>query len=309
MAGDAFWNSIKGGGVNDTMMIPARKAIGWYEENIPARGCILSLDDVKQLYLELSEINRDFGKKIISKLDREPNLTDKQWEDKKQFLLDDAFRLTVSVQGQRDQRLYGEDATVFSSEDLPMPVKIIYFTNVTAWQRHVPNSVPQNSIEVHLDFSKPALLDPNLQVSEPTPNNTSVTVKAEDMTFFRAVQQIVNDKLLSKRSFYNFIHWSFVYDFGMWFLVLPAALIIITYYMDLLLPAYGAFSTYRWAFFIYAIGMVLIFYRFLISYTKWAFPVTILRENRDTAWRHRATIIGIIGTIYYMFFNTIKYFL
>ncbi len=284
---------------DDTQMVPARKAIGWYEENIPVRGCVLSLDDVKQLYLELSKINRSFGETIIATLNREPDLDDEQWKDRKQLLLDDAFRLTVSVRGQRDQQLYGEDETIFSSDDLPVPVKAIYFTNVTAWQRNAPNSAPPNRIEVLLDFSKPALLDPTPLVSEPTPNETSVTVNANDMTFFRAVRQVVNEKLLSKRKLYSFIHRSFAYDFGMWFLVLPLALIVATYYMGLLLPVDGAFSAYRWAFFIYAIGLALIFYRFLLSYTKWAFPVMVLEENKDTAWKHRVTILGIFGGILY----------
>ena len=290
---------------DNTQIFPSRKAIGWYEENIPVRGCLLGLDDVTQLYVELSKINRSFGKSEISKLSRDPKFNDEQWENHKKFLLDDAFRLAVAVRGQRDQILCGEDEHIFSSDHLPKPVKDIYFNNVTAWQRNAPNSVPQNRIEVVLDFSKPALLDPNLLVSSPTPNNTSVTVNAEDMTYFRAVRQVVNEKLLSKRTLYSFIHRGFVYDFGMWLLVLPASLVIATYYMDLLLPVGGEFSMYRWAFFIYAIGMMLFFYRFLISYTKWAFPVTLLKENKDTAWRHRVTIVGIFGVVLYQVFDVV----
>ena len=35
------------------------------------------------------------------------------------------------------------------------------------------------------------------------------------------------------------------------------------------------------------IGMMLLFYRFLTSYAKWAFPVNVLAENKDRAAKHR----------------------
>ena len=284
---------------DNPLMALGQPPIGWFEEQIFVRGCVLSLDDVKQLYLELSRINLEFGDRVIATLNPDPNLNPEQWEEHKQFLRNNAFCLTVSVRGQRDQQLYGENETIFSNENLPFPVKDIYFNNVTAWQRNASGSAPPNRIEVTIDFSKPALLDPAPLPSEPTPNNTSVLIKADDMTFFRAVRQVVNDKLLGKRKLYKYIHASFAYDFGLWLLVLPAALILTTYYMDQWFPTDGKFATYRWAFFIYAVGVALIFYRFLISYTKWAFPVTILKENKDTAWIHRCVIATIFTGLFW----------
>lgn len=119
------------------------------------------------------------------------------------------------------------------------------------------------------------------------------------MTYFRAVRQLVDEKLLGRRTIYSTIHRSYSYDVGIWLIALPAALLLARYYMDKWLPANGPHSSYRWAFFIYAVGTVLVCYRVLVRYTKWAFPVTVLKENKDSAWRHRAVIGGALVWLFY----------
>lgn len=282
---------------DDALIMPDRKPVGWFEETIPVRGCKLSMGDVQAAYRELRTINRKFGEQVIASIPRESDLTDEQWAAKKQFLLDDAFRLTVSIRGERDQQLYGEGAEIFTSEDLPYPIKTIYFTNRTAYRRHANGTEPVNQLEVLLDFSKPALFDPNPLVSEATPNSSSVTINAQDMTYFRAVQKVVESKLLAKRTWYGGIHRNFAYDAGMWLLALPVGLFFATYYMDRLLPPTGSLASYRWAFFIYAVGIAAISYRIFVSYTKWAFPVNLLEENKDTAWKHRTFLAAVLGWI------------
>lgn len=283
----------------DTVIVPARNAIGWYEATIPIRGCALDLDQIKKFYSGLAKINREFGEKVIATLTKDPGLDDEQWSAKKKFLLDDAFRITITIRGHHDEQLYGEDLNIFQVDNLPLPIRSIFLTNVSAWQRNAQNSDPPNRVNVLLDFGKPALVDPNPIVSEATPNNSSVTINAQDMTYFRAVRQLVDEKLLGRRTLYSMIHRNYAYDVGVWIVVLPAALLIATYYMDLWLPLDGPNASYRWAFFIYAIGTVLVGYRVLVSYTKWAFPVTLLKENKDSAWKHRAVIGGVVAWFFY----------
>ena len=278
-------------------MVPPQRSVGWFEDTIQVRGCKLSLENIAEMYRELDAINKSYGVSEIAKLDRNTNMTDDEWTAHKAFLLDDAFRLTVSIKGQHDQLRYDEVDTIFSDPNLPIPIETIYFNNITAWQRHSPNSIPLNRLEVKLDFSKPELFDPTIGVSEATPNNSQVFVHAKDITFFRAVQRTVESKLLSRKIWYSAIHRSFSYDFGMWFVLLPLSLFTITYYMDQLIPIDSDLASYRWAFFIYALGLSLLFYRSLMSYTKWAFPVNVLDENKDRAWRHRLFLGGIVGAV------------
>ena len=285
---------------------PAKRApVGWFEKRISARGLCLSLDDVKALYQELSVINRKFGVSTISRLPTDPKMSDEEWGRYKAFLLEDAFCLTVSILGDEDQQLYGENAEVFKSENLPHPIRKIYFNNITAWQRHAQNTRPQNSIEVDLDFSKPPLLDPFSVLSEPTPNSSNVTVRADDMTFYKAARQVVDTRLAKHRTWYAAIHRSFAYDMGVWLLALPAGLAIATYYMERWLPVGGDLEAFRWAFFLYALGIVVLGYRFLSGYLKWAFPVNVLTENNDKGLRHRIALGGIIVWLGYKAADTI----
>lgn len=284
---------------DDSTLVAAKAPMAWYEQMIPIRGCHLTLDNIKDLYRQLSVINRNFGVQVISTLEREPELDDAAWEERKKFLLEDAFALTVTIMGQEDQQHYGETIDIFSLDTLPKPVTKIYFTNITAWKRHASGSEPPNSLQVTIDFTKPQLFDPSPLVSEQTPNNSNVAIHARDMTYFRAVQRVVETTVLSHQTWYQFIHRNFAYDVGIWLLTLPFGLVFATYYMDRLLPIGGPYETYRWAFFIYAIGMALIVYRFLNAYAKWAFPVNVLEENKDTAWKHRLVLAGAVSWLFY----------
>jgi hypothetical protein len=278
---------------------PKREILRWFEEIVPVRGCSMALKDIKCLYGELGAINKNFGKDIIATLPRNTDMNDDEWEQYKAYLLQDAFCLTVSIIGDGDQKLYGEEASVFESENLPQPIRTIYFNNVTAWRRHASNTEPPNRVEVFLDFGKPPLLDPSSVLSEPTPNESNVTVRADDMTFFRAVRQVIDTKLLVHRSWHSAIHKSFAYDAGIWLLALPAALVVATYYMEHWFPVGGSLEAYRWAFFMYAVGVVVLGYRFLTGYAKWAFPVNVLTDNKDTSFRHRVVLGGILAWLCY----------
>lgn len=283
-----------------TLTVPQQRTpVGWYEETVPVRGCRLDLKTISELYEELSSINRKFGEEIISKLPSNPEMSYAEWEEYKAFLLQDAFCLTVSITGERDQQLYGESAEIFRSDALPNPIEKIYFNNITAWQRHASNTDPRNRMEVFLDFSKPPLLDPSSVLSEKTPNGSNVRVRADDMTFFRAVRQVIDTKLLIHRTWYSAIHRSFAYDAGVWIIALPAGLIVATFYMEKWLPTGSNWEAYRWAFFLYALGIVILGYRFLSGYVKWAFPVNVLSNNNDKSLRHRLALGAIFGWLFY----------
>lgn len=276
-----------------------QRLIGWYEQTIPIRGCHFSLDHVRQLYRELQDINTQFGRQVIAEIIPEEGLTNEQWDQRKAFLLRDGFCLTVSIQGHHHQQVYGATESIFADPNLPMPIKNIYFNNITAWKRNAGNSEPRNKIAIALDFTKPPLLDPSLILSSPTPNSSYVSIRADDISYFRAVQRVVDDQILSRRTWYSAIHRSFAYDIGMWLIALPLALIVATHYMDQWLPIDGALESYRWAFFLYSVGWVAIGYRVLTSYAKWAFPVNVLTDNRDISYRHRLALGGVLSFLFY----------
>lgn len=285
-------------------VVPRPKSLEWFEDRIPIRGCRFDLATIKEVYRELSRINAEYGQRLVADLVRDEDMSDEEWDNHKKQVHDDAFRLTVSIAGHRDQMVYAEDADIFTSQNLPHPIKSIYFNNITAFRRNANGNNPPNRIEVTLDFDKPAMLDPNPLVSEATKNGSEVTINADEISYFRAVQQVIHNKLTSRRTGYRFLHYKFIYDIGLWLLALPFALIVSTHYMDKFLPLDGDHASLRWAFFIYSVGCLGISYRLLTSYTKWAFPVNVLSENKDRALKHRLIIGGIVAWVLYKIADT-----
>lgn len=278
---------------DDTLNYQIRPAIVNFEETIPIRGCKLSLESIKKFYLDLERINQEFGQSVVSQMIRQPEISDKDWEQYKELLRQDAFRLTITITGDRNQRVHGESSEVFSSENLPSRIDHIYFTNLTSYRRNADGSNPINELHVNLDFKKPELLDPAPLVSEATPNNSTVFIQAANISFSNSIRDAVEDKLNSRKNWFGFLHKNFSYDAGQWFVALPIILVLSTFYMEKWFVDGSTYAPYKWAFFIYASGLLLVAYRFLISYAKWAFPVNVLAENKDASWRHRLALGGI----------------
>ena len=287
------------------VVAPERQPIEWFEEVTPVRGCHLTLASVKEVYLELSRINQEYGQRLIAELNRDDNMTDEQWAASQKIWLSDAFRLTVTITGHQDPRVYAEDAEIFTSNNLPSQIKSIYFNNITAFRRNANGTVPMNRIEVTLDFGKPDLLDPNPLVSAATPNDSKVHINGGDVSFVRAMQQVIDKKLTNRRTWYGFLHKNFVYDLGMWVIALPVALFFATYYADRYFPASSQLASFKWPFFIYMTGMILVSYRLISSYAKWAFPVNVLSENKDKALKHRLVIGGFGAWLFYKIADTL----
>ena len=289
----------------DALSSGGLKPIGWYEISIPVRGCRLSIENIKDVYRDLSLINKKFGEELIAKLQRDPNLTDDEWRRKREFLLDNAFRLTVTVNGSRDEQLYGEFIDVFDDPNLPKPIKSIFFTNATAFKRNANDNHPINRFSAFLDFGKPDIFDPRPLVSAETPNDGHVLVIAQDITFFNAVQKAVEKKITTRKTWYGAIHRNFAYDIGIWLIALPVSLYFSAYQMNELIPENSAFQLFRWPLFFYFVGLSLMIYRALTAYAKWAFPVNVLEENKDSALKHRLALGAFLTWLFFEVASTL----
>lgn len=277
----------------DVLIKETKTDIQWYEDDIPIRGCHLTLPKVKAVYRELQVITKKEGESVVGALSRPEGIGEEEWAERCKFLKDDAFRITVSIIGFDGQSVYGETEEIFDSNKLPSPIKNIFFTNTTAFKRHSSGNDPVNRFSLWINFDKPPLFDPNPLVSEPTPNYSRVEIRAEDVGYFRAVQNIIGNRLRSNKRWYWFIHEKFAYDVGLWFVALPYALYWVSIYSEYLFPVGGKYAAFRVGFFIYGLGISLLVYRALFGYIKWAYPVNILGENKDRATGHRV----VLGTI------------
>ncbi|MEP3123565.1 MAG: hypothetical protein ABJO52_16955 [Nisaea sp.] len=291
--------------VSNTLVPAVRQSFAWHEDRIPVRGCRFSLDSIKEFAKDILAINMKMGEQVIGSLECDEDLTDEEWDMRKEKLKNDAFCLTITVNGFNDRKLYSETVDVFDDPELPKPIRSIYFTNINSFRRNANEVLPKNRVEVFLDFGKPDLLDPSPLLSEATPNVSNVKIHAEDITFFNAVQHSVQKKLNSRKAWYGSLHRNFAYDLGLWFLAAPTALYFSTYYMDQLIPVGDKLEVFRWPLFIYFMGLCLILYRVLNSYAKWAFPVNSLDENQDRALRHRVALGGFGSWLVYSLGSTV----
>lgn len=272
--------------------------IEWYEQRIDIRGCELTLADIKSAVRELSKVNRREGERIVATFKQPDDVPTERFLTDNQALLENAFRLTISIIGFSGTTAYGEDASIFDSPNLPRPIRRIFFTNENAYRRNANNQLPANRFSVWLNFDKPPLVDATSLVSAPTPNESNITINANDVAFHRAVRDIVNSSFIAKRKWYSFIHKQFMYDVGLWFFAIPYILTITSISIEKYLTESGPYSHFRVAAFIYASGLGLVVYRALFGYLKWAFPVNSLVENNDLAFRHRffwGIILTLIG--------------
>ncbi|WP_152536174.1 hypothetical protein [Mesorhizobium loti] len=275
-------------------------ALTQWREQIPIRGCQFDLSRIKAAYREFNNINSREGDRMIAALKKPVDVTEEEFKENNIALKKRAFRVTVSIVGFDDETAFGDTEAIFDAKTLPSPIASIFFTNTTAFRPEANGNEPNNRFSVLLTFDKPPILDPNPLVSAPTVNNSNVEIYADELTYIRAVQTVVRDKLLKSRKWYAFIHQKFIYDFGLWFIALPYSLFMIARAVDLYLPVGGPYSGYRWAAIVYGCGISLMIYRCLTGYVKWAFPVNVLTENKDTATSHRlifaGIVVGLIGT-------------
>lgn len=269
----------------------------WYGEGIPIRGCQLTLLQIKAAYRELAILTKQDGERIVNALVKPEDMSEEDFIAQNKFSMEDAFQITVSIIGFDGQTAYDETEDIFDSDNLPLPIKTVFFTNENSFKRNAGGTLPPNRFSFWLHLNKPPLFDPNPLLSEPTHNASLVEVRANDVGYFRAVQKIVDDKLRSNKKWYSFVHEKFSYDIGLWLISLPYALYWITIYMDYFFPSDGKHASFRIAFFIYGLGLSLLIYRALFGYIKWAYPVNILVENKDRATRHRFMVGAIVFSL------------
>lgn len=282
-------------------MMPEHIQIELYSADIPLRGFSFSLETIRAAYRELSASLEDEANREIAKLTKPDDWDDARFKSEKEKLKKHAFKATVSIIGGKDNiTLYGESEDIFSSRNIPFPVKTIYITNETAFKNIVGDKEPNNRFNIWIDFTKPSLFDPSPLLSEPTRNTSRAVLNCDNLTFFNAVQNIVKNNMKSKNSLFSFIHGKLSYDVGSFLIATPYSIYTAS---DLVFKnlkfqnnIFLQFGSFVYLFFIF-----MIVYRFIFSYIKWAFPINVLEQNNDTSKSHRyilgTMLLGLIVNI------------
>jgi hypothetical protein len=271
------------------------------QRSTPITAICLGLNDVKKIFSRLEKIVHEEGDKEISKLVKQTDMNEEQWDARKKEIKSGAFRVTVTIEGESGDRLHGDTLDLFDSPNRPTRIKIVYMTNSTAFRWWTKDN-PMRSFELMLDFARPKLLDSENFVSAPTPNRSNLNVEADNETWIAAISEAVSGVLSEKSNNRKFLHQAFVYDFGLLMVGLPFAFYISWKLSDAVGRYFSANSTFlAAAAYVYLFVLAIWSYRILFGYTKWAFPAVELSENAESVRKHRAFWFAIVVGLFVNF--------
>ncbi len=167
----------------------------------------------------------------------------------------------------------------------------------------------RNSVEVFLDFSRPAIFDFNLMPSQRTPNGTHYKVKGRDATWVNGLFHEMQSYLSRHRSPAPWMHEHSIYDIFLWLIGYPFAFWL-CFKVSPFLPEGSAETAFvRAALYVYIFLMALVGLRALFHYSRWVFPIAEYRHIRSRVLSHRtflaALSLGLFGTVLYDTFKAL----
>ena len=263
----------------------------------PLRSLTISLTDVSRIFERLLAIVQEEGDRVLGKWTQLEEQTESEFEKNKEEVKSKAFRITVTIAGADGASVMGDTVDIFRSPNLPNIISYIYMTNVTAYQA-LANVKPDNSFELMLDFSKPALLDANNPTSAPTANQSILTLSGSTDSWIGSISEAVMGVLKDRKTRRNWIHREFIYDAGLFLIALPVGIYACWRSSGIIEDILGSIHPFISAIaYIYIVFLTLYAYRFLFGYTRWAFPTVELSESENAAQTHRAVWYLIIVSV------------
>ena len=267
------------------------------QKKILLRNISISLQDVKRIVERLLPYVQEEGHNEVNKLlqsDFEGQMNIEQLN----YEREQAFRITVTIDGRDGESLFGYGTEPFDSPNIPDPINSIFISNNAAYERVVGRR-PLNNFTLHLDFSTPPLVDMSNLHSSPTSNFSSLTIDGVRDSWGASIQQTVLD-ILNKKSNgrgRRLLHTGFIYDIGVVLLGLPAAIYLCWSLSGFVQTIFGSFNLSPFivsAVYIYIVLLVLNVYRVLFGYLRWTFPVVELIDNCSRLKTHRKLWYGIV---------------
>jgi hypothetical protein len=243
--------------------------------------------DVKKIFERLSRHVAEEADRRLNALEKPEDQSDQDFGRDKEQIRATAFRITVTIEGREGDSLFGDRVDLFTSPNLPENISKIFMTNIVAFE-NFSKSRPANNFTLHLDFSKPPLLDANTFVSSPTANVSNLTIEGERDSWIAAISEAVMTVVNSRKRRRAWLHAAFVYDFGLLIFSFPigiyAAWRSSGFVQQVLAPISAVLSAAAYFYIMIAVAWA---YRIFFGYTKWAFPTVELHTPNDSVNTHR----------------------
>jgi hypothetical protein len=256
-----------------------------------------SLGGLKALMLDLSDIVSEQGEIELAQTKRRDDQTEVDYEDFLAMARTDIFKILATINYSDGSSIHTSDPSDIEFEPEGHLIESIYVSNVTPYKQNA-GVEPLHYFHFFLDFSQPPLLDAAQLISSPTANNTHLNIQGRRSGWRTAIEDAVNKRIKKKRHIRNLFHKGFVYDFGLFFLGLPASIYACWYASQFIQQHLGNLNVVvTTAAYLYVGFCALWIYRLLFSYTKWAFPLVELTDQSTRPRFHRGIWWGIVCVI------------
>lgn len=206
----------------------------------------------------------------------------------------DAFFLWITVRGANHKELFGRVGEVFASPNFPDQIESFYANSTTALKARY-NWHPRNSVELFLDFKRPAPLDFNFLPSHGTNNESNFEVQGQDATWTNGLFHELETFFSARTVPLGWIHKPSVWDAILWLLGMPLCLWVCYRFAPLVEQSLAKYSTFLEAaayIYIFIVSMTVL--RAGFHYARWLWPRAEYVATGSTALRHRL-LLGAIA--------------
>jgi len=212
------------------------------------------------------------------------------------------YKLRPTVTGEDGRELYGTVEEIFDSPNFPDVIKSVYINSAIPLDAAY-NFRIHNSVEIFIDFSRPAIFDFHVMPGQRTPNGTHYKVQGQDATWVNGLFREMQSFVSSHRSAVPWLHEHSIYDLFLWVLGFPLGFWLCFKVSPLLPEGETALLFVRAALYLYIFLLALVGMRALFHYARWVFPIAEYRHVRSRYLHHRTALaalsIGLFGSVLY----------
>jgi hypothetical protein len=269
---------------------------------IPA--CVLSVDDLRKLFIELDSATREVTGAQIDELLRSLPVTTAVDHTRLTQAKDDAG-VSMFVGGKNGEQVILHDAGAITRDALPDGLVSITFDSAARFRTSV-GSDPINRFKLVLDFTEPSAVVGYDPWNQPTPNASGFEIIGADQTWVAGISDKVMNFLDARKRSRLWLHAVTTFALYQWIIAIPATFWVLHRLDTIVQPLVNGLPTViRSGLYIYIFLLVLLLFRVLIYVLRWVFPIVELQGSRRTAIR--ATISAIeIGVLSALIYDVLK---
>ncbi|MBB3571513.1 hypothetical protein [Rhizobium sp. BK491] len=264
-----------------------------------------SLEGLKAIFSELAEIVREQGEVEISQLVKATDQSEDDFSKLKDNLRANVFHVLATVNYEDGSSIHSREPSVLKIEPNGPYIKSFYISNITPYRNNV-GVEPEHMFQFFVDLRQPPLFDASRFVSSATDNETNLSIRGTRSGWRAGIEAAVNKRILRRRPVRTFFHGPFVYDLFQMIVGFPLAFYacwLSSNWISLHFARTGPVLT--GAVYIYIALAAIWAYRFLFSYTKWAFPMVEISDQATRPAKHRkiwwAMITVLFGKLFWDF--------